>query len=183
MKRIVFVSLVALLLVVGLVVVVNHSQAAGEPRSGTVTGVSSGPIYAATALSSTAGTTYSSVKNVAMWNEVDVFVKATVATGKLLTVTVQFSPDNNLWSDAYHAEVMRASTTATTIITGTGSLIATTTSTVSDASTKVPYRVTFSAGSAQTDMVSLNAAGEYMRVKMEYNGIVTPSVWVTTRNN
>lgn len=137
----------------------------GAPQPGTVTLTSTSILYPAAALSGT-GTVYSAaprivsgqdVSQVRRFNSADVFVTADISGTAVITVTPQFAPDQSGWADAHY-----------TVISGT-------------TATNLDYQVVLSADGS--DYVSVPVAGEYLRVKIEYSGVVTPLVQTTLRNN
>jgi hypothetical protein len=137
----------------------------GQPQPGTVSTTSTVVMYPATALSAT-GTVYSAsprqangqdVSKVRAFNSADVFVTVDISGTAAITVTPQFSPDQVNWADAKFP-----------VISGT------------TVSLSTQQMVLSADGSAY---LRLPVAGEFMRVKIESTGALTPTVQATLRNN
>jgi len=137
----------------------------GEPQPGAVSLTRTALLYPATALSGTT-TVYSAAPRpvngqdaslVRQFNSADLFVTADLSGTATITVTPQFSPNQVNWADAQYP-----------VISGTTPVW-------------VPQRLVLTAGGSS--YLRLPVAGEYMRVKIQASGTVTPTVYTTLRNN
>lgn len=164
----------------GLMFGMSHGARAdvGEPYPGTVVQIQTAPLYSGHALSSTnestVDTTYSTARDVAMWHSVDVFVYSTFATTTTITTTVQFSNDGAHWADGYWV-AQNVGTTSYTTQTFSSTFTPT-------------HEIDLIAQSATgveeaNDYAKIPIAGTQMRTKIEYMGVVTPTIWTTLRND
>jgi len=137
----------------------------GEPQSGAVTLTRTVLLYPTAALSGTT-TVYSAAPRpvngqdaslVRQFNSADLFVTADLSGTATITVTPQFSPNQVNWADAKFPVISGTTVTLTAqqlVLTANGS-----------------------------SYLRLPIAGEYMRVKIQASGTLTPTVYVTLRNN
>lgn len=195
------------LLTVGLTLAMQHSVNAQEVFPGTVTGTASQTLLASRAVTGT-GSLTSDVVNVANWYAGDVFVSVDISGTGTVTVTPQFAVNGSHWSNAKityaswsltsappatvstSAAVTTTSsitstgyTTTTNVITITNTVTQTAEFDVSGASAiaSVTQQIVLSADGA--DYARVPVAGNQMRVKVEWSGVVTPTIDLLLRNN
>lgn len=139
--------------------------AAGEPppattqRAVTYTYVDAAALVSGTTYSSPALTAQSvDPAQVGAWNEAIVYVSTAVSGASNSLVTVQFSPDNEAFADAYFQ-----------VADADGALI--------------EHTYTISATADGTSYVRVPVHGEYMRLKFDTVGTVTTTAKVFLRNN
>lgn len=153
------------LLTVPALFLAAYGSSPGAPDAGTVARIAT---YTLTESNRISGTTeYTEAPNlqaggadaarVAEWHSADVFLSTQVETGTL-TVTVQFSPDFDLWADAEFD-----------FVDG------------SDGIAQQPYQRVFTADGAKALRVPVMGAG--MRLKLEASGIATATAVSTYRND
>lgn len=116
-------------------------------------------LFSARALTSSTSTTYTlSPTRFPQWAAADIFVTADVSGTDTLTATVQYSPDGSNWSDGTYTYVTWNTTGTATSNTGT-------------------YRLVIS--SDTTSFMRVPMVGEYMRLKIDNGGAVTPTIKAT----
>lgn len=167
---------VAILLFLALAFALNVSARASQqvegPQAALSTRVSTVTLYGPTSI--VTGTTYTAAPDVATggvdasriaeYGAVDVFVFGTFGTvpvATAVTVTAQYSPDAVNWTDA---EVRFVSVTDAGAVTYNA---------------RDYWRVLNAANPSA--LLQVPAAGEYVRLKMEAKGTVTPTVILTYR--
>ncbi len=126
-------------------------------------------LYGPTAV--TTGTTYSrapltvqgqDLARITNYSQVDVFAATDAATTGSVVVTLQFSPDETIWTDA--TEIVHTFNTTGTLTSNTYTL-----------------SKSLSGASATGAIQGAPIAGEFMRVKVVATGAVTPTVKATLR--
>jgi hypothetical protein len=138
--------------------------AVGEPGPGTVIGSRLGVLYGPTALTGSGSANTASPRTVSgvdlslvrYYYAADIFITADFATSGTLTGTVQFSADGANWADAYH-------------LIDSGS-----------ATASIPYRVVIT--NDGTGYVTVPAAGQFVRVRLDRSASVTPTVNIHLKN-
>lgn len=150
------------------------AQAVGEPQPGTMqralthTLVDGEVLITATVYSDAPLPVGSDldVSRISNWHSADVFVTVDISGTATLTATVQTSPDQTNWADAYYVYPSWNSTGTATLNTQ-------------------PYRLVMSADG--TNYLRVPLTGEYMRVKLEPSGtvtnVITATVQATLRND
>ena len=163
-------AVTALLLLVGMAAVSLLPQgAAAAPAAqfGAVTAPRTVTLYGPTAV--TTGTTFSSaplnvngIDNARTTNygRADVFISTGANSSGTLTVTVQVSADESTWADS--TEMQQGFLTGTLV------------------SAAYTHRVVLT-GASQAGTVRVPLAGEFLRVKVEAAGSITPTVKATYR--
>lgn len=125
-------------------------------------------LYPPTAV--TTGTTYSEAplfvqgidnSRTSNYSQVEIFAATDAATTGSVVVTVQFSPDQELWADA--TEIVHTFNTTGTLTSNTYTLNASL------------------SGASKTGLFHTPIAGEFVRVKVAATGAVTPTVKATLR--
>jgi hypothetical protein len=150
----------------------SAQQSIEGPQSAASARVSTVTLYGPTRITTGTTNTSSPVSSVggvdasrlAEYGAVDVFVFSTFGTvpvATALTVTAQYSPDATNWTDA---EVRYVTWTSTGTVTYNA---------------RDYWRVLNAA--SPSALIQLPAAGEYIRLRMEAKGIVTPTVKLTYR--
>lgn len=143
------------------------NQATAAPASQEIA-VRTATLYGPTAV--TTGTTYSSapltvngrdLARITNYKAVDVFVSTDAASSGALTVTVQASADATTWTNM--TEIVQTFNTTGTLFSNT-----------------YTYRVVLSGASA-TGLIRAPLAGEFMRVRVDAAGSLTPTVKATFR--
>lgn len=180
MKRLTL-GVVAALVLVALLLVMMGGPAQAQERAPAVTKQKTLLLHAPAAASG-AGTAYTSspreispgvdASAVAGFANVDIFATVDISDTGNVTLTVQFSADGTNWADYTYAYASNTSTWSSEGITSTA-----TASTAIAAQTPKLY---FAADGTQ--LLSVPTAGEYVRVKMERNATMTPTIYVTYRN-
>jgi hypothetical protein len=167
MKSRILTLLLALVLALGAAVA---ARASGDPPSGTVVGITEHTVFPATALTGLASdqTTPQYVGGFDVWNTRyyhagELFVFADFGATGFLTVTAQYSPDAENWTDG---------------------------ATFADDGTAIASVVHLSEAGAHAGYVPLRLAGLYTRVHIVHTTgitdttrIVTPTVTLVLRNN
>jgi len=116
-------------------------------------------LFSARALTSSTSTTYTlSPTRFPQWTAADIFVTADVSGTDTLTATVQYSPDGSNWSNGTYTYVTFNSTGTATLNTGTYQLVL---------------------NSDTTSFMRVPMVGEYMRLKIDNGGAVTPTIKAT----
>lgn len=180
MKRLT-VGVVAALVLVALLFGVMGSQAQAQERAPAVEKQRTLLLHPAAAASG-AGTAYTAsprelspgvdASAVAGFANVDIFATVDISDTGNVTLTVQFSADGTNWADYTYSYASNTSSWESEGITSTA-----TASTAIAAQTPKLY---FAADGTQ--LLTVPTAGEFVRVKMERNATMTPTIYVTYRN-
>lgn len=180
MKRL-MVGVVAALVLVALLFTVMGGQAQAQERAPALVKQKTLLLHPAAAASG-AGTAYTAsprtlspgvdASAVAGFANADIFATVDISDTGNVTLTVQFSADGTNWADYTYAYSSNTSSWVSEGITSTA-----TASTAIAAQTPKLY---FAADGTQ--LLTVPTAGEFVRVKMERNATMTPTIYVTYRN-
>lgn len=155
MKKIALVVAVTLLFTVALFGAAAAQSGNGEPVPATLYNFEPVTVFASEALTESTNT---DAVQVGRWASADLFITTDVAVGGYVTSTVQFSADGVNWADAYWTHA-------------------------ADNATLTVKNYVKSQSADGTVYVRVPLAGQYMRVKLDVTGTVTPAISGIFKNN